>query len=500
MTASGAETEVLIVGAGAAGLTLAIELARRGVALRLIDKADRAFEGSRGKGIQPRSQEVFEDLGVLPALLTLGAAPYPVVRTYTSGGFVDQSMSEARPPTPAEPFTSPLMLPQMLTEKALRKRLAVLGHAPEYGHELVGFEDHGDGVAARLRTGQGEETVQARWLIGADGGRSFVRRALDIGFPGQTLPVRALVADLTIDGLSRDVWRRWMASEEGQLSLCPLAGTEQFQLQAALATEDPDVSDQALVAMIARRTGREHIIVRNVGWRSAYGMSARLADRYRAGRVLLAGDAAHVHPPTGGQGLNTSVQDAYNLGWKLAAVLAGAPESLIDTYEEERRPVAAAVLGLSQKILAVAHEQSGMRRGRESHELDLSYAGSSLSLDLRPQPRSLTAGDRAPDARCGGQRLFELFAGPHWTLIGWQVGAHRVAPHRGLVITTDIDDSAGHFVDAYALAPATWLLVRPDGYVGAIVPAGQEAAIEGYLDNVLGPARATTYAGRLAAQ
>lgn len=489
MSLSVLKTDVLIVGAGAAGLTLAIDLARRGVSFRLVDKAQRCFEGSRGKGIQPRSQEVFEDLGVLCAMLALGAAPYPLIRSYSGGAFVDQAMSEARAPSPAEPYAQPLMLPQVLTERALRGRLADFGRAPEYGTELLGFEDHADAVTTRLGGPGGEQIVQARWLVGADGGRSFVRRALGVDFPGQTLPVRALVADLNIGGLSRDAWHRWTEADEGQISLCPLAGTDLFQLQAALPSQgDADISDAGLVAMIARRTGRDDLTMGEVTWRSAYAMSARLAERYRVGHVLLAGDAAHVHPPTGGQGLNTSVQDAYNLGWKLAAVLAGAPETLIDTYEEERRPIAAGVLGLSSKLLSAAQTTAGMRRGRESHELDLTYAGSRLCLDLRDKPGRLSAGDRAPDAPLPSQRLFGLFAGPHWTLIGWQVGAAPVGARPGVIIATDLTDPDGHFADAYDLSPGTWLLVRPDGYVGAIAPAGQEAAIEQYLDEVIVPA------------
>ena len=489
MTADPIRTDVLIVGAGAAGLTLAVDLARRGVAFRLVDKADRPFEGSRGKGLQPRSQEVFEDLGVLPGLKALGAAPYPIIRTYEAAGFTDQPLSEAREPTPTEPYAGPLLMPQMLTEQALRDRLAEFGHAPRYGCELTGFEDGASGVTAQLLTPEGDQIVHARWLVGADGGRSFVRRALAIEFPGRTLPIRALVADLRITGLSRDVWHRWMGGPEGQLSLCPLSGTDLFQLQAALMAEgDPDLSAEGLAAMIARRTGREDIAVHEVKWASAYGMSARLADRYRAGHVLLAGDAAHIHPPTGGQGLNTSVQDAYNLGWKLAAVLAGAPETLIDTYEEERRPIAAGVLGLSQALLTTANSVAGVRRGRESHELDLSYAGSSLALDLRETPGPLAAGDRAPDAPLADRRLFERIAGPRWTLIGWQVGARSVAPRPGLAVINDLADSHGHFADAYSLAPATWLLIRPVGYVGLIAPAGQEAAIDRYLDGVMAPA------------
>ena len=148
-------------------------------------------------------------------------------------------------------------------------------------------------------------------------------------------------------------------------------------------------------------------------------MNARLADRYRVSRVLIVGDAAHIHPPTGGQGLNTSVQDAYNLGWKLAAVLSGAPDRLLDSYEEERRPVAEAVLGLSTRLLD-SHKRGGVRRSRETHQLDIGYPESSLGFNRSAGRGILLAGERAPDAPLLGaagcaRRLFELFAGPRWT-------------------------------------------------------------------------------------
>src|ERR1700744_425388 len=152
MTAEPIRTDVLIVGAGAAGLTLAIDLARRGVDFRLVDKASAAFGGSRGKGVQPGSLEAYEALGVLPLLLALGAAPYPLTRTYAEDGVVtEEPLGEMRDPTPAEPYAIPMMLPQMLTERALRDRLADLGHAPDYGCELLDFADSAEGVTAHLR-------------------------------------------------------------------------------------------------------------------------------------------------------------------------------------------------------------------------------------------------------------------------------------------------------------------------------------------------------------
>ena len=239
--------------------------------------------------------------------------------------------------------------------------------------------------------------------------------------------------------------------------------------------------------MIAARTGRNDIRVRSVSWASAYSMNARLADRYRIGRVFLAGDAAHIHPPTGGQGLNTSVQDSYNLGWKLAAVLGGAPSALLATYEEERRPVAAGMLGLSTKLLEAARQAGGMRRGRDTQQLDLGYERSSLALGRR-------AGARAPDAPvlgAAGQatRLFRLFEGPHWTLLGYEVSSDAVTPRPGLRIHRigargDIVDEQGHARDAYGLTPGDWVLVRPDGYIGAFVSSADAGSIDPYLMSV----------------
>ena len=491
-------TDVLICGAGAAGLTLAVDLARRGVAFQLIDKALGPFSGSRGKGVQPRSQEVFEDLGVLERLMAT-AAPYPPQRIYRADGAVDEAtISEARAATPAEPYAMPLLSAQFLTEQALRERLLELGGAPQFGVELVEFTQDDDGVTTRLAGPDGEQTLLCRYLVGADGGRSLVRRALGVEFPGTTLGLRAMVADAQIEGLSRDAWHRWGEGAD-QIGICPLWGTDLFQVQAPIPLEgEVDLRVQGLAEMIATRTGRSDIAVRKVTWASAYSMNARLADRYRVGRALLAGDAAHIHPPTGGQGLNTSLQDAYNLGWKLAAVLAGAPDALLDSYEAERRPVAAEVLGLSTRLLDAAKTGEGMRRGRETQQLDLGYPGSPMSLEGPEAGRSVEPGDRAPDATCRDAtgrpvRLFDLFKGPHWTLVGYESVA--VLSLRGPAVKVirvgpggDIVDDDGCLSAAYGLVRGDWVLVRPDGYVAAVVGDDGTHALERHLGRILGPA------------
>jgi len=486
------QTEVLIVGAGAAGLTLAIDLARRGVDVRLVDKLETPFGGSRGKGLQPRTLEVFEDLGLL-AHIQEHARPYPPRRVHRDGQAVDQPMFAPAEPTPAEPYPMPLMLPQNLTEQALRERLRALGGSVRYGAALAGFAQDADGVTATLTTAAlataaGEETIRARYLVGADGGRSFVRQTLGVGFPGETQPFRGLVADLRVEGLSRDAWHVWPGEHGPMVALCPLAGTDLFQLQAGLADDEPPTPD-ALGAWIHARIGRNDLAFHPPVWSSVFGVNARLAERYRVDRVFLAGDAAHVHPPTGGQGLNTSLQDAYNLGWKLAAVLAGAPDSLLDAYEAERRPIAADVLGLSMGILARASEQM-MSRGRDTRQLDLGYRDGPLAVDARRAPGKLLPGDRAPDGLCRARngrtvRLFELFQGPHWTLLACgapepqtlppDVVAHAIGPDQALA---EIDRT---IAEAYDITAGTWVLVRPDGYVGLMAEAGDDAALERYF-------------------
>jgi len=485
-------SDVLICGAGAAGLTLAIELARRDIPFRLIEKMSAPFPGSRGKGIQPRTQEIFEDLGILDRVVAAGGL-YPRQRIYREdGSWVDSNMAEHVAATPAEPYHLPLMVPQFATERIMRDRLSELGHRVEFGCELIGFQQDGSGVTARLAEPAGEKTLHVRYLVGADGGKSFVRKTLGVDFPGKSLAVHALVADVVLTGPERDAWHQFNDGDmQRMLAICPLAGTDLFQIQAPISPDTrADLSAEGLTLLIAERTGRTDILVHSVSWASDYQMNARLAEHYFMGQVFLVGDAAHVHPPTGGQGLNTSVQDSYNLGWKLAASLQGAREDLLDSYEIERRPVAEAVLGLSTRLLD-AQKQGGMRRGPEVGQLDIGYPGSPLARELPARRSGLRAGDRAPDAPITGaagqpSRLFQLFQGPHWTLLAYEIGGRLIETRPGLHIhhigpQGDIIDTLGHLREAYGLAVGECVLIRPDGYVGAFFDADHAPKIDIYL-------------------
>ncbi|WP_086828589.1 FAD-dependent monooxygenase [Allokutzneria sp. NRRL B-24872] len=373
---------ILVGGAGPTGLTLAIDLARRGVDVRVIDKAEHHFVGSRGKGLQPRTLEVLADLGVLGDVLAAGC-PYPLLRVHGPDGHVDRSMHEAD-------AAKPWMLGQGEFEAILRARLATHGVHVELRSELTGFTQDEDGVTATVN---GTE-VHADYLIGADGGHSFVRKHLGVAFLGHPVEdVRMVIADVTSRGLDRDRWHIWPQAQPTMIGMCPLPGApDRFQLMLGLRPDEhPDITEHYLREALHQRTGRTEVTLTDPTWTSVYRSNARMVDTYRAGRVLLAGDAAHVHPPTGGQGLNTGVQDAYNLGWKLAAVLNGSPEALLDTYEEERLPVAADVLGLSTDLLGknVRQEEGGLKRGKATQQLHITYRGSSLA-------RGEHGGDRVP--------------------------------------------------------------------------------------------------------
>ncbi|WP_458245336.1 FAD-dependent oxidoreductase [Streptomyces sp. MAI_2237] len=465
-------TDVVIVGAGPTGLALGVDLARRGVDALVVEKADGLFPGSRGKGLQPRTMEVLEDLGVLEAILVAGG-PYPVGMIWRDGERVGEHRmfdpQEVQEATADSAFTQPWMVPQWRTQEILFARLEELGGRVEFGREAVGLDQDEDGLTVRFAAGP---EVRARYAVAADGGRSAVRRALGVEMTGETVdPNPALVADVTVSGLDRDHWHMFPPAgdgDDGFLAICPLAGTEEFQLAARLPEGTAvDVSVEGVRKVAAARSHLAPEDITEVHWASDFRPRMALADRFRQGRVFLAGDAAHVHTPAGGQGLNTSVQDAYNLGWKLGAVLAGsAPAALLDTYEEERRPIAADMLGLTAGV-----HRGEVRRGAATVQLGLGYRESSLAQDTRPAGTPLRAGDRAPDGTLDGLRLHDAFRGPHWTLVAVGVAAPEV-PEAVRVAAGGEQPSYGRGL----------FLVRPDGYVGW---AGDTAAgLAGYLARV----------------
>ena len=413
------ETSVLIVGAGPTGLTLGIELARRSIGFRLIDTAKTPFAGSRGKGIQPRTLEVFDDLGILEKILNTGTA-YPGLRVHLGPLALRLGPLGGRhQATEAIPYPNLWLVPQNRTEAILRERLAELGGEVEFGTAFESVEQDEQWATVRLSTG---ESLKTKYLVGCDGGHSAVRKTIGLALKGEKLSDKLpFVADVEIPDLNHTVWHIWPLVKGGPIALCPLPEESLFQMTSPRAPEKPEET----VYKVCKRK------IRRIHWSSSYRPASRMVDHYRAGRVFLAGDAAHLHPPTGGQGLNTGIQDAYNLGWKLASVLRGGPESLLDTYEEERLPVAAAVLGLSSRL----YKKPLLKRGEATNQLTLHYRASSLSSGS--PLGQLHPGDRMPNLQlANGNKLFDEMRGTHATEILTRTGAR--------------------------------VLVRPDGYIASI--------------------------------
>lgn len=497
------EAEVLIVGAGPTGLVLACELARRGVSHRLIERGVCPAKGSRGKGVQPRSLEIFEDLGIAHELVAGGRFNLPLLLHEKSGSKLLGQFAAGRE---GAPYGATLLTPQWRVEALLRSRLADLGGRVEWGNDLIDIEQAGDRMIARVRAAGHDEQIVAKWVVGCDGGQSVVRKCLAVPFVGETFEqVQMWVGDLTIEGLDRDHWHLWR-DHRGFLALCPLPGTDQFQAQAQIAGQEKrEPSLDAFRKLVRQRTGREDICLRSAGWMSRWRANVRMVERFRVGRVLLAGDAAHVHSPAGAQGMNTGIQDAYNLGWKLAAVLAGAAEGLVDTYQEERLPVARSVLDLSSELTPTAFSP-GMRRDERTMQLDLNYRSSSLSIDIGGASSIVHAGDRAPDATGllgpdgTGQRLFDLLRGPYLTVLVFGTDlpeqlATALNRHSGAARLVRIaaagSDSSSCWVDedgsarrTYAPAPDALFVIRPDGYVGLTGSTANDAELSRYLRDI----------------
>ncbi|MGS0562162.1 FAD-dependent monooxygenase [Microbacterium aurugineum] len=473
--------DVLIVGAGASGLTLACDLERRGVSYRLIDASPGGFPGSRAKGVQPRSAEVFDDLGVL-ARLVERSTMYPPLGVHIGPLTVKRTMIALHPPTPDVPHPDTLLAPQYATDLSLRERLEELGGSVRYATRLRSFAQDEAGVTAEIQSDEGMETITASYLVGADGGGSTVRRALRIAFEGTTDESdRMIVADVTLSGLARDRWHVWPRRKGRFVALCPLPG-EKFQLMLKLRPQDSANLDTAAIEALVRDViGGGKVRIHDVHWSSVWRPNIRLAERYRQGRVLLAGDAAHVHPPTGAQGLNTGVQDAYNLGWKLGQVLAGAPDALLDSYEAERQPVAARVLGLASGLYAHLADRplAATKRGDEERQLTLTYRGGPLAPEISSS-RQIAVGDRAADAPVVtgagvSTTLFDLFRGPAFTVLAIGAGASEAArtirwPRTGAAVNTVLlhDSRNDEFRRIYGVDGDAVLLIRPDGYVGAL--------------------------------
>ncbi|MBP2364909.1 FAD-dependent monooxygenase [Pseudonocardia parietis] len=514
-------TDVLVVGAGPVGLTAALELRRRGVACRIVDALDAPPRYAKAVGVQPRTLELWESAGVLADALDAGI-PMLGQLVYRNGELVS-TLEFALPPDMPFGF---LALPQYETERILSEALARHGTRPERGTTLTGFIQDEDGVTAQLRGPSGTARVRARYLVGSDGAHSTVRKGLGLTFEGGAFAEEYMLGDVEVDwslpaGFGVRATHEAGGTVDDALVCIPLPGRNRYRMSMLtppeLATPAPGRDQVAHGFESGRQPGLAHIqavldrlapeptTARDLRWSSVFRISHRIVDAYGRGRVFVAGDAAHIHPPTGAQGMNTGIQDAVNLAWKLAlAVRNAAAPGLLDSYDAERRPVGEEVVGRTVRAAATGvliDPHDPFRTVRREAQLLVGYRGSPVvgTPDAGLAPDAPQAGDRAPDARGLRRdvaqfplRLFELLAGPTHTLLLYADTDETAAlldkvldavPARAAgalaayaVLADGIDgstvqvpvlrDAAGEFRAAYRAGDGTTVLVRPDGYIG----------------------------------
>ena len=470
------DTTVLVSGAGPTGLVLAAGLALQGVPVQVVDKADGPATTSRALGLHPRGAEVLDRIGALGDLTERAIAMRSVTLRGGGGSEVRLDMDHGR-----AGYRKALIMSQASVEGQLRQRLGELGVPIRWGGELVDAEQDEHGVTVTVRGPGGDGKVRAQWLVGCDGAHSAVRKLAGIDFPGGQIIDSSLLADLRADWPLERTGSTAALGERGLIGVMPLPGGV-WRLFAPA----PDLSARAGQDEILREV-REIVrgtldlpadSIAEVQWLSVFRIHRRLATTFRRGRLLLAGDAAHIHSPTGGQGMNTGIGDAENLAWKLSLVARGrAAEPLLQTYEAERRPLVETVLRsttaatrvlfsggrsfLRDRVAFPLMQRPWLQRQLwwRASQLGVHYRRGPLAgRDAGPGPR---AGDRAPNIAClrrdGGRTLLHENLGDRWVLLGPPGPAEDEVVERlgDEVVALDHPD-AGLREN---------LLVRPDGHV-----------------------------------
>lgn len=508
--------QLLIAGAGPVGLSLAITCRRFGVPVRIVDRAPGPSQVSKALAVWSGTLEAFDAMGMMPGFLDEGVRLHALsagtgsreLASLKVGGGIDS------------PYPFPLLLPQSRTERLLGHHLASLGTEVERNVELVASSQDADGVAATLRHADGrEEQVRARYLVGCDGARSTVRHSLGIEFEGYTEPQVFLLADARIDGGNLDpasIYLWWQNG--GTVALFPVENGIWRIFTARPGGGDQPATLEEIQTMVDRH-GRSGLRLYDATWLSVFRTNERVAARFRDGRCFIAGDAAHIHSPAGGQGMNTGIQDAVNLGWKLAHVLNGVGNAdlLLDSYEAERRPIAEEVVkGAAQKLhIAFGHSLLPailknvvlpivMRVPAAQHALQVDLSETAIVYHGGPlielggpatRPRRTDVGTRALDAgyrdRATGEvrRLWPALRVPRHSLllfgdIALPGGLTAAAGSWLQTLHFDVQDE---IATRYRVRHPAWVLIRPDHVIAARGDKSNLQLLSTYVRSVLQP-------------
>ena len=520
---------VLVVGAGPTGLTVANELARHGLAPRIIDRAPEPATTSRALVVQPRTLEILDDIGVVDQAIAAGTSASSLTITFPDKAVELDFAGQLTGPQNYTAYPEPRTLSQHDTERILAEQLATHGVKVERGRALTDLTQDGQTVTVTLRAEDGSvETLRCRWVIGCDGAHSAVRKASGIPFSGSTYRDEFIMADAELDWKLPHGGLYGFPSPAGIFAAFSMPGENRYRIFGNFppgpegpTAEYSEPTHEEFQAMVDERVPFPATVVKEY-WVTRYRVHSRTVPRYREGRVFLVGDAAHVHSPAGAQGMNTGIQDAYNLGWKLALVERGlADASLLDSYEAERHPVGVALLKTTDRLFSVFGGQNPvarLARGRVAPvlasrlltrswvrrrfigllaQLRIHYPDSPISAEDGSGWRNAPApGDRAREADVtidGRQgRLYDVFRGTQHTVLLFTgldddarpaVELCRIAEqleqaYPGMVTARVV--SAERYADhpaalgdptrsvhrQYGVSAASAFVIRPDKYIG----------------------------------
>ncbi len=484
---------VLIVGAGPVGLTMAAELARYQIPVRIVEKAAQRSDKSKALVVWSRTLELLDRSGLAGAFVAAG------LKLRGADIFAGaEKLAHVGFEAVGSPFPFGLSLPQPETERILESRLGAIGVTVERRVELTDFTRSDDRVSCVLRNADGtEELVEANWLIGCDGAHSTVRHRLGLAFRGDTIATDFALADVNLRGLDPAADGVTIhAHEDGVVVFIPISGSR-YRIIADIgpshAGPRPDPSLEEVQTLISRRA--PGVTLFDPIWITAFGINERMVDRYRVGRVLVAGDAAHIHSPAGGQGMNTGMQDAFNLAWKLALVVKGLAEddALLESYGAERSAVAKRVLSDSGRLTRLATTKNPilehLRNFAARHVLGLeavrnALAGRLSELSIAYPDSPLNAGSAkglsgpAPGCRLANGAPFGSGETPRFALVAApSPEAKNLIARHSAVLESEIR--------APADASGVWL-VRPDGYVAVASRAENWTPVAEFLQRVTG--------------
>ncbi len=508
---------ILIVGAGPTGLTAAMELSRMGVPVRLIDQRVAPSTTSRALAVQARTLELLAQRGLTAEMLHRGNIGHAAT-LYGNGrqlAKVNLSEIESR-------YNYILLLAQSETENLLREQVQRQGVAVEWSTELIGFAQNDAGVRAVLRRPDGQlEEVALAYLISAEGAHSLVRHTLNMPFPGKSLPQHYALADLHLDGDIPDDELSIFLSDKGFLAVFPMKDRRFRFIALDPTTHEGTASDPTLGELqhLYDAVGHIPVRLRDMNWSSRFNVNSRMVEHLQAGRVFLGGDAAHIHSPAGGQGMNTGIQDMINLGWKLALVWHGhATPALLATYEQDRLPVIRGVVNTTEKATDAFNSNNPLVYQVVTHALPLflnthfvqhlgTGAISQTSANYRASDLSQTqhagghlhGGDRVPDldvlaGEAGSPAaLYSLLDPSRFTLLlvggaslppDWQ---QQLRPWQSLLSVQAVasaPEATESFQTAFGHKPVL-LLVRPDAYLGLVTEGDGWLALLAWLGHWL---------------